>query len=130
MLNYGYGLLYSQIWGAILHAGLEPFAGFMHVDQPGKSSLVLDLVEEFRQPIVDLPIITQVTLGEIRRMQNGLLDSETRESIGQKILEMLESSELYEGREYQIKSIIQIQARHLATFLRGEKKYKPFRFKW
>lgn len=130
MLNYGYGLLYSQIWGAILHAGLEPFAGFMHLDQPGKPSLVLDLVEEFRQPIVDLPIINQVTMGEIRRMQNGLLDSEAREFIGQKILERLESTEMYDGREYQVKSIIQIQARHLATFLRDEKKYRPFHFKW
>ena len=130
MLTYGYGLLYSQIWGAILHAGLEPFAGFMHVDHPGKSSLVLDLVEEFRQPIVDLPIISQVSIGEIRHMQNGLLDSEVKESIGQRILERLESTEMYEGREYQIKSIVQIQARHLATFLRDEKRYKPFRFKW
>ena len=35
MLNYGYGILYSQIWSAVLLAGLEPFAGFMHVDRPG-----------------------------------------------------------------------------------------------
>ncbi|MEW5800948.1 MAG: CRISPR-associated endonuclease Cas1 [bacterium] len=130
MLNYGYGLLYSQVWGAVLHAGLEPFAGFMHVeDQPGKSSLVLDLVKEFRQPIVDLPIITQVSMGEICRMHNGLLYPETRQSIAKKILERLESSEVYEGKEYRIKSIIQIQARRLAAFLQGEKKYKPFRFK-
>ena len=130
MLNYGYGLLFSQVWGAILHAGLEPFAGFMHVDQPGKPSLVLDLVEEFRQPIVDLPIITKVSMGEIRRLKNGSLDSEARESIAQTILERLESTEMYEKREYQVKSIIQIQARHLADFLRDEKKYRPFHFKW
>ncbi|MEW6378086.1 MAG: CRISPR-associated endonuclease Cas1 [bacterium] len=131
MLNYGYGLLYSQIWGAVLQAGLEPFAGFLHVDQPGRSSLVLDLAEEFGQPVVDLPIISQVNLGEINRVHNGLLDPETRESIGQKILERLGSTQISEDREYQIRSIIQIQARHLASFLRGEEgKYKPFRFKW
>src|SRR5579884_2455490 len=45
LLNYGYGILYSQVWGAVLNAGLEPFAGFLHVDRPGKPSLVLDLVE-------------------------------------------------------------------------------------
>jgi CRISPR-associated protein Cas1 len=58
MLNYGYGILYGNVWGAVLnagleHAGLEPFAGFLHVDRSGKPSLVLDLVEEFRQPVVD-----------------------------------------------------------------------------
>lgn len=53
LLNYGYGILYAQVWAAVLLAGLEPFAGFIHVDRPGKASLVLDLVEEFRQPIVD-----------------------------------------------------------------------------
>ena len=35
LLNYGYGILYSQVWGAVLNAGLEPFAGFLHVDRPG-----------------------------------------------------------------------------------------------
>lgn len=24
------------MWGAVLNAGLEPFAGFLHVDRPGK----------------------------------------------------------------------------------------------
>jgi CRISPR-associated protein Cas1 len=42
-----------NLWGAALNAGLEPFAGFLHVDRPGKPSLVLDLVEEFREPVVD-----------------------------------------------------------------------------
>lgn len=54
-LNYGYGILYSHVWGAVMNAGLEPFAGFLHVDRSGKPSLVLDLVEEFRQPIVYPP---------------------------------------------------------------------------
>jgi len=52
-LNYGYGILYGQVWGAVMNAGFEPFAGFLHLDRPGKPSLVLDLIEEFRQPIVD-----------------------------------------------------------------------------
>lgn len=58
LFNYGYGILYSQVWGAVVSAGLEPFAGFLHVDRPGKPSLVLDLVEEFRQPVVDRTVIS------------------------------------------------------------------------
>jgi CRISPR-associated protein Cas1 len=130
LFNYGYGILYSQVWGAVVSAGLEPFAGFLHVDRPGKPSLVLDLVEEFRQPVVDRTVISYINLGEVMNMEGGLLDAETRKSISQKILERLEARETYQGKKYQIRSAIQIQARNLAAFLRGEREYKTFSFKW
>jgi len=130
MLNYGYGILYSHVWGAVVCAGLEPFAGFLHVDRPGKPSLVLDLVEEFRQPVVDRTVISYVNLGELMNMEGGLLDGPTRKNLSQKVINRLESKETYQGKKYQIRSIIQIQARNLASFLRGERNYKPFSFKW
>jgi len=130
MFNYGYGILYSQVWGAVITAGLEPFAGFLHVDRPGKPSLVLDLVEEFRQPVVDRTVISHVNLGESIGMEGGLLNAETRKGISRKILERMESRENYERKKYQIRSIIQIQARNLAAFLKGEREYRTFSFKW
>jgi CRISPR-associated protein Cas1 len=130
LLNYGYGILYSQVWGAVLNAGLEPFAGFLHVDRPGKPSLVLDLVEEFRQPVVDRTVIAHINLGEAVTLKGGMLDEETRARYAAKILERLESTETVKGKKYQIKSIIQMQARSLCTFLRREGDYKPFGFKW
>ncbi len=130
MLNYGYGILYSTVWGAVLNAGLEPFAGFLHTDRPGKPSLVLDLVEEFRQPVVDRVVISHINLGGAVKMSEGLLDAETRKLLGSKILEQLDSIVVFNGKEYKIRSIIQLQARNLASFLRGEKNYKTFSFKW
>lgn len=130
LLNYGYGILYSQVWGAVLNAGLEPFAGFLHVDRPGKPSLVLDLVEEFRQPVVDRTVIAHINLGEAVTLKDGMLDEETRSRYAAKILERLESTETVKGKKYQIKSIIQMQARNLCTFLRREGDYQPFGFKW
>jgi len=130
LLNYGYGILYTQVWGAVITAGLEPFVGFLHVDRPGKPSLVLDLVEEFRQPVVDRTVIANVNMGQKSRMEGGLLDADTRKEFSAKILERLESRETYQAKKYQIRSIIQIQARSLASFLRGDGKYRPFRFKW
>jgi CRISPR-associated protein Cas1 len=130
MLNYGYGILYGNVWGAVLNAGLEPFAGFLHVDRPGKPSLVLDLVEEFRQPVVDRAVLSAVNLGMSVRMENGLLDRESRELISARVLERLVAPERHLGKDYQVRSIIQIQARRLASFLRGGAPYRPFRFKW
>ena len=130
LLNYGYGILYSQVWGAVLNAGLEPFAGFLHVDRPGKPSLVLDLVEEFRQPVVDRAVIAHLNVGERVKLEGGMLDQETRRTIAERVLERLQAAELYQGKRYQVRSIIQMQARRLASFLRGDGQYKSFSFKW
>lgn len=130
LLNYGYGILHSCVWGAILNAGLEPFAGFLHVDRPGKPSLVLDLVEEFRQPVVDRVLIAHINLGEIATVKDGMLSEETRRAFAQKIVERLETPEAFQGKKYKIKSIIQMQSRNVASFLRGQGDYRPFSFKW
>lgn len=131
LLNYGYGILYSHVWGAVLNAGLEPFAGFLHVDRPGKPSLVLDLVEEFRQPVVDRVALAYVDLGEPIEMEHGMLKGITKITFSTKIMERLQSPEPYRGSRYQIRSIIQQQARRLASFLRGDApSYRPFAFKW
>lgn len=129
-LNYGYGILYAHVWGAVVNAGLEPFAGFLHVDRPGKPSLVLDLVEEFRQPVVDRTVIAFINLGQQIGMENGLLDKETRKALAEKILERLASPERFRGQQYQIRSIVQMQARSLVSFLRNKGQYKPFSFHW
>jgi CRISPR-associated protein Cas1 len=130
LLNYGYGILYAQVWGAVANAGLEPFAGFLHVDRPGKPSLILDLVEEFRQPVVDRTVIAFVNLGQKVEMKEGLLDEDTRKAIAEKVLERLASPEPFRGQQFQIRSIIQMQARALVSFLRGKGEYKPFSFRW
>ncbi len=130
LLNYGYGMLYSVVWGAVMNAGLEPFAGFLHVDEPGRPSLVLDMVEEFRAPIVDRTVVSYLNRGGKVECENGLLTVSTRKEFSQKIIERFESYENYSGKKFKIKSIIQIQARNAASFFREGKEYKPFSFKW
>jgi CRISPR-associated protein Cas1 len=130
LLNYGYGILYAHVWGAVVNAGLEPFAGYLHVDRPGKPSLVLDMVEEFRQPVVDRTVIAFTNLGQPIAMKDGLLDENTRRAIAQRILERLATRESFHGQQYQVRSIIQMQARSFVSFLRGKGKYKPFSFRW
>jgi CRISPR-associated protein Cas1 len=130
LLNYGYGILYSHVWGALVNAGLEPFAGYLHVDRPGKPSLVLDMVEEFRQPVIDRTVVAFTNLAQPVVMNNGMLDESTKKALSQKILERLASRESFQGQEYQIRSIIQMQARTLVSFLRGKGNYRPFSFRW
>jgi len=48
LLNYGYGILYSQVERACIIAGLDPYIGFLHTDNYNKKSFVFDLIELFR----------------------------------------------------------------------------------
>jgi CRISPR-associated protein Cas1 len=131
-LNYGYGILYAQIEQALVLAGLDPYAGFLHTDRPGKPSLVLDCIEEFRQTIVDRTLIGLVNKHmALEQDEQQRLSESTRKKIAEKILERLESSELYEKKRQALRFILQSQARHLALFLRGEREqYQPFVASW
>ena len=48
MLNYGYGILYSQIEGALIKAGIDPYIGVMHRDDYNRPVLVYDIIEIYR----------------------------------------------------------------------------------
>ena len=100
------------------------------MDRPGKYSLVLDMVEEFRQPVVDRTVLAFINKGGEMEMDNGRLPEAVRKEFTEKVLERLESTERWEGKKLKLKTIIERQARHLATFLRGEGKYRAFRSSW
>lgn len=129
-LNYGYGILYTQVWGAVMNAGLEPFAGFLHVDRPGKPSLVLDLVEEFRQPVIDRAVIAALNKGTAIETREGMLTDTSRRTVAASVLERLEAEVNFRGQRHKLKSVVQIQARNVASFLRGGDRYRAFSFKW
>lgn len=131
-LNYGYGILYSQVERCLVLAGLDPYAGFLHVDRPGKPSLTLDFIEEFRQPVVDRTVIAMANKGMVfEQDERNLLTKETRRCLTEKIFEHLDATAQYEGKRQSLRSIMQTQARHLATFLRAERPvYEGFTMSW
>ena len=60
MLNYGYAILSSQITIKILECGLNLDVGLLHADLNYRHSLTYDLIEEFRQQIVDKTMISMI----------------------------------------------------------------------
>lgn len=129
-LNYGYGILTSHVWGAALNAGLEPFAGFLHVERSGKPSLALDLVEEFRQPVVDRAIFAWLAKGGKLTLRGDMLDGPSKEEVAARVLARMNSRECHRGKEHEIRSIIQMQSRLCAAAVRGLRNYRPFTFSW
>ena len=60
MLSFAYVLLANECASALLSVGLDPYVGFFHVDRPGRKSLALDLMEEFRSVYADRFVLTMI----------------------------------------------------------------------
>ncbi len=136
-LNYGYGILYSEIERACIIAGLDPYLGFFHTDRYGKPSMVLDLIEEFRQAIVDRAIITlfvqkRVDDKDLETFENEIiLTKEGRAKIVQEVLGRMNKEIKYKNKNMALKAILLERIRDVARFVLGEKdKSEPFECKF
>jgi CRISPR-associated protein Cas1 len=64
LLSFVYVLLAHEVQSALETVGLDPYVGFLHKDRPGRASLALDMMEEFRPYLAD-----RLTLSLINRKQ-------------------------------------------------------------
>ncbi|MBD5139362.1 MAG: type I-C CRISPR-associated endonuclease Cas1 [Ruminococcus sp.] len=85
MLSFAYNLATGMCASALEAVGLDPFVGFMHTDRPGRRSLALDMVEEFRAVMCDrfvLMLINKkmVSAKDFEKRENGsvLMTDEAR----------------------------------------------------
>lgn len=128
-LNYLYTLLMYQVWYAVELSGLDPFIGYLHEDNNRRPSLVMDLMEEFRQPLIDLPLITCF----IKQKNVQALDDEKRlaghfrDELLKMFFDILERNVTFSNRVAPIRSHIRLQPIRLAKYLLGQvDKYKCF----
>ncbi|GAB4494536.1 MAG: hypothetical protein OHK0010_29450 [Anaerolineales bacterium] len=136
LLSYGYTLLMHQAASALQTAGLDPYIGFLHTAQYSKPALALDLMEEFRAPVVDSVVLTLVNnrilqaedfIGELGayRLKDG-----ARRTFLEKFEERLSTEIHHPVFKYQAtyRRCIELQARLLAKALDGEiGSYIPFK---
>lgn len=60
LLSFAYGMLYRDVLSAILHVGLDPAFGLLHQPRGSAFPLVLDVMELFRTPVVDIAVLGAV----------------------------------------------------------------------
>ncbi len=131
MLNYGYALIYSRVWQALLKAKLNPFDSVIHARQTGKPTFVYDVVEIFRASVVDRAVVALVQKGQRLTVSDGLLDEKTKGLVSKAIIDRLNRYEVYNGERMTMDSIIRNQAREIAFFFcDGESYFKPYIYKW
>lgn len=136
MLNYGYGVLMNEVWTAVEISNLDPYAGFLHADRPARPSLVLDIMEEFRQQIVDKTVIKLISKKLVdptdfeRKGDICLLKDESRHALLSNILGKLEKPTTYTASKTW-RDIIHEETNKTATFLEKQtKSYKGFYLRW
>lgn len=137
LLNYGYAILEGECWRGIHYAGLDPYGGFLHVDRPGRASMVLDLMEEFRQQVVDKVVLELVNHRRIDEkqftMENGVcvMNDYSRKLLLQVLLSKLEDNVRYKDRKFRWCDLISKEALEIAKFIRGEvNKFRGFWLRW
>ena len=67
LLSFLYSLLYHDIRSALETVGLDPAVGFLHRDRPGRLSLALDMMEEFRPVIADRLALSLINRGQVKK---------------------------------------------------------------
>jgi len=66
LLSYVYTLITHECSSALQGVGLDPYVGFLHQDRPGRQSLALDLLEEFRSSWADRFVLTLINRKQIQ----------------------------------------------------------------
>lgn len=130
-LNYGYGILYTRVTSAVLTAGLDPYAGFLHSIDDGKAGFVFDVVEEFRQVIVDRPVFAALTKRWTPTFEvSGRLDAESRKALAARVLGRFNDRLDYRGKSVAFGDFIQARVYEIAATLRGGREHVPHKAAW
>jgi len=133
-LSYGYTLLLGRTLLAVRIAGLHPEVGFLHVESRRAPALALDLMEEYRTPIVDAVVVNAFLQGRLRPNEHF---EDARGGIylndaGKKaFIPLLEKRFLVEikhplGTKRALEAMIAFSAQIVAAAVEGRRAYQPF----
>ena len=136
MLSLGYTLLHNHVYAFTNVVGLDPYCGYFHQPKHGHAALASDLMEEFRQIVVDGYVLSLVNNNRVRpedfeqtdkgiRFTKAALDQFLTGYYGR-----MQQTFQHPTRDEKTTYLrcIELQVRHLARVVTGEDpEYKPFR---
>ena len=139
LLSFAYSLCTSMCTSALEGVGLDPYVGFFHTDRPGRRSLALDLVEEFRALMCDRFVLTLINKREITpdqfdfREDGAVLLNENGRKVFLAAWQKRKDDEIrhpFLDEKVQWGMLPYVQALLLARYLRGDlDMYPPFLWK-
>lgn len=134
LLSLGYTLITNEMLSIVSSIGFDPYIGYLHGIEYGRPSLALDLIEEFRFPIVDrltLELINKQILSredfEEKEGRIYLKESSRKEYFLQYEKRMQESFQNPDDkRESNYRKMFFHQAQKFAKSLRENVPYRSF----
>jgi CRISPR-associated protein Cas1 len=131
-LNYAYGILYSEVWRAVVSVGLDPCFGIIHGSEKGEASLVFGLIEEVRAPFADRLVISLCGRGFLPALRDiGMLRTHSRRILVEAFGRLAAKPVLWCGARMTLRQILGRQARALARAYQGnETNYRGFHLRW
>lgn len=136
LLSFLYSLLYHDARSALESVGLDPAVGFLHRDRPGRLSLALDLMEEFRPVLADRLALSLINLGQVRKkgftvMESGavIMDDDTRKTLLTEYQKRKQADieHPFLKEKIPLGMLLFAQAQLLSRYLRGDlEEYPPF----
>jgi len=134
LLSLGYVMITNEIASHLEGLAFDPFLGFLHGIKYGRKSLALDMVEEFRQPLIDtftlklanLEIFTEKDFKQMPDAGLYLNDEKFKEYL---TLYENKLNERVISREHDAKSwreLFHYQGRQLEKSILDNKDYRPF----
>ena len=139
LLSFLYMLLVHDASAALEAVGLDPQVGFLHAERPGRPSLALDLVEEFRPFLADRLALSLVNLRQLQGKDFERTESGSVNMSDAARKELLTAYQKRKQEEIQhpfinetvsIGLLFHVQALLLARHLRGDLDgYPPFIWK-
>lgn len=137
LLSLGYTLLTNAMITALETVGLDPYLGYLHAEKYGRPALALDLVEEFRTPVIDslvLMLLRRRTLQLDDFIHSDEDEGTVLTSAGLRRFLYKFTARLDQpirvrslGRAISYRKLFEVQARHLARTIQDGKAYQPFR---
>ena len=136
LLSFLYTLLVHDASAALEGVGLDPQAGYLHALRPGRPSLALDLIEEFRPFLADRLALSLVNLRQVQangltKSESGavMMDDETRKTVlvAYQKRKQEEIRHPFLEEDVSVGLLFHVQALLLARHLRGDlDAYPPF----
>jgi len=134
LLSFGYVLLSNQMASMLEARGFDPYLGMLHTVRSGRPSLALDLIEEFRHPVVDRFVLRVCNRRQFTADDFGDCGDRgvrlTKDGLRRYFREWeayLDAPMAGTGRKDSIMRVIQDQVDRLAAHVRGTDGYQPLR---
>lgn len=130
-INYVYGVLYGEVWRAVIRAGLDPYFGIIHGTGRDQGSLIFDLIEEYRAPFGDRLVLGMLGRGfDLEFDKEGHLRSSCRHKLVHAFHKLWHRDIRWRGKMRTPSDILELQVTCLKkTYLENDE-YRPFRFRW